>query len=205
MNCVECGKESTYWLCSNACALAYAKKRGTRECAICSYDAKSGRVGRHDTIKICAECRRHSENADWRSNRKERPDAEVERRNNACRRLRDEQDRALPEVTETTARIAKLIVEGARADVGRRDRQGRRRGKQERWRALSIREIAARAQCPRSEVERFIRHVERGMSWLVNGARCTDEACQTIQTDGIDRDSGGQRSDLPVSRNRANR
>jgi AraC-like DNA-binding protein len=191
MTCVECGKEGTYWLCSNACALAYAKARGKRDCAICSYDPKTGRVGRHDTNKICAECRNHMENAEWCSGRKELADERAATRDEGCRRLREEQDRPLPEVSETLTRIARLLVEGARAPVVYRDKRGRRRGKRERWRALSMREIAARAGCSRSEVARVVRHLESGMSWpVLDGGGCTSESGKASQAHEIDRDCG---------------
>lgn len=161
MTCVECGTIASFWLCSNACALAYARKRGRRDCAICSYDAKTGRIGRHDTTKVCAECRAHEENAEWMIGRREIPRQDVHEQDEAIRMFREEQDRPLLEITATTMLIARLIVDGARVPVPYEDQRGRRRGNRERWRALSTREIARRIGCSQTDVVRLIRHIEK--------------------------------------------
>jgi hypothetical protein len=65
MTCVVCGKESTYWLCSNACALVYTQERAAVDCAICSVDPKTGQRGTNQTTELCEECRRDPANAGW--------------------------------------------------------------------------------------------------------------------------------------------
>jgi hypothetical protein len=161
MKCFECGTEGTYWLCSNACTLTYAKKRAGADCAICSFNPKTGQIGRHDTRKICSECRNHPENRDWVVARYEVPDGEIEQRDDASVWLREQQDRPLPKTTALHTRIARLVMDGGPATVEYRDANGRSRGKRKRWRALTTREIADRAGCSKATVDRFIQHVER--------------------------------------------
>jgi hypothetical protein len=161
MTCVECGKEAKFWLCSNACALAYAKKRGARNCAICSYDAKTGRIGRNDTMEICTQCRARSENADWVHKKREEVDEHVETKVSEAERLRDQQDRPLPEVTPQMTQIAKLIVEGERVPYRYRDRKGQSHGIRYRWRAYTVRRLAKKVGCSRATVERVIRSIKQ--------------------------------------------
>lgn len=160
MTCVECGRESTFWLCSNACALAYARKRGRRDCAICSYDPATGRIGRHDTTKICADCRRHSENAEWVHKKREEADRQIETRSREIERLREQQDRPLPAVTELTKQIAKLVVEGERIAYVYRDRKGQSHGVRYRWRAYTIKRLAKKLGCTPAVVKRVIESIE---------------------------------------------
>jgi hypothetical protein len=161
MICGECGKKATYWLCSDACALAYAVRRGRRECAICSYDAKTGRIGRNDTTKICAECRRRSENVDWVHKKHEEADELIETKLAESERLRDQQDRPLPEVTPEMTEIARLIVEGEQVAYKYRDRSGESHGVRYRWRAYTARRLAKKLGCSRAAVERVIRSIEK--------------------------------------------
>lgn len=161
MTCVECGKQATFWLCSSACALTYAKGRGRRDCAICSYDEKTGRIGRHDTIKICSECRRRAENGGWVIGRDELPDENAEVMDDANRRLRDQQDRPLPPITPLATEIVRLIVEGERVAIAYKDKKGRARGVKYRWRAYTVRRLAAKLGCSRMVVQRVIDSIEK--------------------------------------------
>ncbi len=161
MTCVECGASSSFWLCSNVCALAHARRRGRRRCAICCYDASTGRIGRNDTMKICADCRRRSENLDWVHKRDEQPDAVIENRLEECQRLRDQQDRPLAPVTPEMARIARLIVEGERIPYQYRDPQGRSFGVRYRLRAYTVRRLARKVGCTPALVQRVIESIEK--------------------------------------------
>src|SRR5689334_4900917 len=105
MTCVECSAEATYWLCSNRCALAYARRRKSIECAICSFNQRTCRIGRHDTRKICSDCRNRPENSDWVVARFEVPDRDIEQRDEANVWLRQQQDRPLPKITALHTRI----------------------------------------------------------------------------------------------------
>jgi hypothetical protein len=160
MTCVECGAESKFWLCSNACALTYAKKRGQQDCAICSYSKKTGRIGRHDTTQLCPECRRHQENCDWVHRECEEPDELIETRNAENLRLREQQDRPLPEVTPLLTLVAKLVVEGERVPYVYEDRHGHKH-RRYRWRAYTIRRLAKRAECSRMLAQRIVQSIEK--------------------------------------------
>jgi len=161
LSCVECGKESLYWLCSNACAIAYAKTRGRRECAVCSYDPKTGRVGRHDTTRLCAECVKRSENAEWLHRQDERVSQLFEEEVDAAlARLSEEQDRPLPEVTALTRRIAYLVIEGEQVPFEYRDPKGVKRGIRYRWRAYTLRRLAKKVGCTQAQVQRIIASIE---------------------------------------------
>lgn len=161
MTCAECGKKARFWLCSNACARAYMEGRGRRDCAICSYDENTGRIGRHDTIKVCSDCRSRAENASWVIGRDELPDENAEQMDDANRRLREQQDRPLPTITPLTAEIVRLIVEGERIAVIRKDKEGRGRGVRYRWRAYTVRRLAAKLGCTRMVVQRVIDSIEK--------------------------------------------
>jgi hypothetical protein len=160
MTCTVCGAEATFWLCSNACALAHAKKRAGVDCALCSFDPRTGRIGRHNTRNVCPDCRNRPENRGWVVARSEIPDRHIEQRNDANDRLRQQQERPLPKTTARNTRIARLVMDGALAPVEYRDRDGRLRGKRQRWRALTVTEIAQRAGCDKKTVSRFIQHIE---------------------------------------------
>jgi len=153
--------ESSFWLCSNACALAYARNHGRRDCAICSYDAKTGRIGRHDTNKVCPECHARAENAEWVIGRDELPDENAESLDDANLRLREQQDRPLTPVTPLMTEIVRLIVEGERIAVAYKDKDGRSRGVKYRRRAYTVRRLARRLGCSRTHVQRVIDSIEK--------------------------------------------
>jgi hypothetical protein len=163
MTCEECGKEDegTYWLCSNACALSYAKKRGRTDCALCSYDVKTGRMGNHNTTKICAECRSRSENREWIHKKDEHADKLIETKNEELVRFREQQDNPLPELTPLTRQIAQLIVEGERVPYTYRDRKGVSHGVRYRWRAFTVRRLAKKLGCRPMVVQRVIDSIEK--------------------------------------------
>jgi hypothetical protein len=160
MTCVECGHEGGYWLCSNACAVAYAKKRARFECAVCSYDPKTGRVGRHDTHRLCAECRTRDENAAWLHRDEEMPEAHLDDHHDALLRLREQQDRRLSPVTPLMREIVKRLVEGRRVTYRYRDRHGISRGTRERQLPWSARQLASELGCTVDAVKRVFRRLE---------------------------------------------
>src|SRR5262249_17515436 len=143
-----------------ACALAYAKKRGRVDCAICSYDPKTGRIGRHDTTKICPECRSRAENQDWVHKSREEADDLVEMKTDEAERMKDQIDRPLPAVTPEVTQIAKLIGEGERVPYKYRDKKGQSHGIRYRWRAYTVRRLAKKVGCSRAFVERVIRSIK---------------------------------------------
>ena len=161
MSCVECGEASTFWLCGNACALSYAKKRSRRECAICSYDERTGRVGRHDTSRLCEECRSRAENADWVDRQEQQVgllfDGEM---NDGIERLRDQQDRPLVVVTAVVSEIARLVADGEQVGSAYRDPKGIQRGARYRWRAYTVRRLAKKVGCEPLLVQRVLASIE---------------------------------------------
>jgi len=160
MTCAECGKASSYWLCSNACALTYAKKRARFECAVCSYDPKTGRVGRHDTTRLCDECRGREENAVWLHRDEETPDMRIDEQHEGLSRLREQQDRPLPRVTPLMRRVVLKLVEGRTVAIRYRDRKGVSRGTRHRQQPWSARELAAELGCTEQAVRRVLRRLE---------------------------------------------
>jgi hypothetical protein len=160
MTCVVCGVEGTYWLCSNGCARRHFESGQARDCAICSYDVTTRRLGTLTTQHICESCRRAPENADWVRARKEEPDRHIDRRIEQFRRWRDEQGDALAELTPRYRRIAQLVLEGERVPYTYIDRHGRRRGLRYRRRPYSIRQIAALEGCSKDDVLRVIASIE---------------------------------------------
>jgi len=161
MSCVECGKESTFWLCGNACALAYAKKRGRRECAICSYNERNGRIGRHDTSRLCEECQARGENVDWVDRQEQQVgllfDGEM---NDGIERLRDQQDRPLAEVTPVMQQVALLVVDGQRTGKSYRDPCGEKHGIRHCWKAYTVRRLAKMVGCQPILVQRVLAIIE---------------------------------------------
>lgn len=159
MTCAECGKPSSYWLCSNACALACAKRRERIECAVCSWDPKTMRIGRHDTTKICDECRKREENDDWVHREQEQNDLLPERDlHHALARLAEQQDRPLRELTPLVRQVAALIVEGER--VAYRYRAGDRVETRYRWRAYTLNRLAKKLGVPAMSVKRIVDAIE---------------------------------------------
>jgi len=161
MKCVECGAEASYWLCSNGCARMRLATSRKKQCAICSVDAKTQRLGTLETNRICRACKARPENADWLRARKEEPDELVENRVEEHERWLNEQDRPLPQLTEVYMRIAQLVIEQERVPVAYIDNKGRRRGKRYRWRAHSMRRIAEKANCTLQEVVDVIEGIEK--------------------------------------------
>lgn len=161
MTCVECGNESTYWLCSNACAQRHMKAGQRRNCAVCSYDPQTKRVGTLQTNRICLRCRAMPENAEWIRGRKEQPDRIIDRRLEQFQRWRDEQGVPLAELTPRYRRIAQLVLERERVPYAYVDKQGRKRGVRYRWQAYTIRRIAEVEGCSRKEVEEVIASIEK--------------------------------------------
>lgn len=160
MTCAGCGNESGYWLCSNACALAYAKKRARFDCAVCSYDPKTGRVGRHDTNRLCSECRAREENVAWLHRDEEAPEAEMELHHDGLLRLREQQDRRLKPVTPLMRKIVAMLVEGKLVAYRYRDPQGISRGTRNRRVGFSARQIANELGCTEQTVRRVLRRIE---------------------------------------------
>lgn len=161
MTCVECGKESSYWLCSNDCARRHFDTGMRRNCAICSFDGKTERLGTLATNRICPACQAAPENADWIRARREDPDADIDTRIEERRRWVNEQDRPLPELTPRYRRIAQMVLERERVSYVRIDKRGRRRGIKYRWRAYTIRRIAEIEGCSKREVEETIESIEQ--------------------------------------------
>jgi hypothetical protein len=158
--CVECNRTSSFWLCSNLCARAYAQKRGRCDCAVCSYDKKTGRIGRQDTTQLCAECRRRAENCDWVHRECEEPDELIDRRDAENLRLREQQDQPLLEITPLVTEIVRLIVEGEHIAYVYRDRHGHRHNRF-RCRAYTIRRLAQQVGCSRMLVQRVVQSIEK--------------------------------------------
>jgi len=161
VKCVECGRESKFWLCGNACALAYAKKRGRRDCAICSYNEQTGRIGRHDTSRLCEECHARAENVDWVDRQEQQfglfLDGEM---NDGIERLREQQDRPLVVVTAVVSEIARLAANGERVGSEYRDPNGIQRGARYRWRAYTIRRLAKKVGCEPHVVRQVLAAIE---------------------------------------------
>jgi hypothetical protein len=160
MTCAECGKEAKFWLCSNACARAHAEKRRGVECAICSFDSNTGRIGSLETNEICAECRAHSENGAWIEARNEEPDEHIDTRLAEIARLREQQDRPLPPVTELAKKVANMIIEGESVPYYYYDKSGTKRGIRYRCRPYTVRRLAEVLGCSRRAVRREIRNIE---------------------------------------------
>jgi hypothetical protein len=161
MKCAECGKEAKFWLCSNACAREHAPKRRGVECAICSFDPRTGRMGSLETNEICADCRAHAENGAWIEARNEEPDEHIDARVVERARLREEQDRPLPPVTEFTRTVVNMIIEGERVPYDYYDSKGVKRGVKYRIRPYTVRGLAEKLGCSRRAVMREIRNIER--------------------------------------------
>ena len=161
MTCVECGAESTYWLCSNACAQGHLDTGLQRNCSVCSYDPKTKQLGTLATNRICRRCQAAPENADWIRGRKEQPDRIIDKRLEQFQRWRDQQDAPLAELTPRYRRIAQLVLERERVAYVYIDKRGRRRGVRHRWQAYTIRRIAQVEGCSKREVEDVIASIER--------------------------------------------
>jgi hypothetical protein len=161
MTCVECGTEGTYWLCSNACAMAYSQKRKGVQCAICSFNPKTKQIGRNDTNEICTDCRRRPENQGWVEARNEDADPFIETRLAEMARLREQQDDPLPPISELTRRVVQLVIEGERVPYTYRDRKGVSHGVRYRWRAYTVRRLAKKLSCPRMTIQRIIDSIEK--------------------------------------------
>lgn len=162
MTCVECGKEATYWLCSNECARRHLDTGRRRNCAVCSFDRKTQRLGTLSTNRICRQCKAAPENAGWFRGRNEdpEPDALVETRLAERLRLLVEQDRPLPEMTPRYMRIVQMVLERKRVSYVFVDKRGRKRGIRYRWQAYTVRRIAELEGCSKREVEEVIDSIE---------------------------------------------
>jgi hypothetical protein len=153
--CIVCGTSATYWLCSNKCAKQYAKTRIGIECAICSFDPTTGRMGDITTDKICDRCRAAEENRDWVDPRADHElDNQIEQRRPAMS-LADWLDENRPRPSELEQHVRELSTMTVTEVVPKVDRQGRRRGSYKRERSYTPGEIAKLAGC----TERYVRQV----------------------------------------------
>jgi DNA-directed RNA polymerase specialized sigma24 family protein len=153
--CIVCGTSATYWLCSNKCAKQYAKTRVGIECAICSFDPATGRMGDVTTDKLCDRCRAAEENRDWVDpHQKHDLDGQIDQRQPTMA-LGQWLEENRPRPGDLEKHVREYLSMTVTETVEKLDSKKRRRGSYTRERHYTPEEIAKLAGC----TEQYVRKV----------------------------------------------